>query len=231
MSIRSITPRTSCSAPIGISVATTCSPKAAFSESSVAKKSARSRSSMLTKTSRASPSSSARCQSRSVLTSTPPTALTTTTQESAARSAAAASATKLGSPGVSIRLISRSSCSKQETQALIERPAPALVGLVVGDRRPVLDAAQPVDRPRLEQHRLVQARLPAPPVPDQGDVADPIRRLVRHGTTLHPRRGPRHPFRRSTTAPAWSMPGSAGEAWGGGAGESRGAASLSAVSR
>ena len=36
MSTRSITPRTSCSAPIGISVATTCGPKAALSESSVA---------------------------------------------------------------------------------------------------------------------------------------------------------------------------------------------------
>jgi hypothetical protein len=79
-------------------------------------------SSMLTKTRRARPSSSARCQSRSVCTSTPATPLTTTTAESAARSAAAASATKLGSPGVSIRLISRSACPKQETQALIERP-------------------------------------------------------------------------------------------------------------
>ena len=36
MSIRSITPRISCSEPIGISVATTCGPKAAFSDSSAA---------------------------------------------------------------------------------------------------------------------------------------------------------------------------------------------------
>ena len=120
MSIRSITPRTSCSAPIGISVATTCGPKASFSESSARKKSARSRSSMLTKTSRASPSASARRQSRSVWTSTPITPLTTTTAASATRSAAVASATKLGSPGVSIRLISRPPCSKQATAAPID---------------------------------------------------------------------------------------------------------------
>ena len=41
-------PRTSCSEPIGISVATTWGPKAPFSDSSVRKKSARSRSSMFT---------------------------------------------------------------------------------------------------------------------------------------------------------------------------------------
>ena len=48
MSTRSITPRVLCSEPIGISVATTCGPKAALSDSSVRKKSARSRSSMFT---------------------------------------------------------------------------------------------------------------------------------------------------------------------------------------
>ena len=64
MSTRSMTPRTSCSEPIGISVATTCGPKAAFSDSSVRKKSARSRSSMFTKTMRARSSSSARCHRR-----------------------------------------------------------------------------------------------------------------------------------------------------------------------
>ena len=48
MSIRSITPSSSCAAPIGISVATTWGPNAAFSDSSAAKKSARSRSSMFT---------------------------------------------------------------------------------------------------------------------------------------------------------------------------------------
>ena len=109
MSTRSITPRTSCSGPIGISVATTCGPKDSLSGSSVRKKSARSRSSMFTKISRDSPSSSARCQSRSVLTSTPITPFTTNTAPSHTRRAAIASAMNLGSPGVSIRLILRSS--------------------------------------------------------------------------------------------------------------------------
>ncbi len=113
MSTRSMTPRTSCSAPIGISVATTCGPNDSLSDSSVRKKSARSRSSMFTKISRDSPSSSARAQSRSVLTSTPITAFTTKTAPSQTRSAASASATKLGSPGVSIRLILRPSHSNE----------------------------------------------------------------------------------------------------------------------
>jgi hypothetical protein len=120
MSIRSTIPRTSCSEPIGISVATTCWPKAALSDSSARKKSARSRSSMLTKTSRGSPSSSARLQSRSVWTSTPITALTTTTAASTTRSAPSASATKLGSPGVSIMFTLRPSCSNEVTAAPID---------------------------------------------------------------------------------------------------------------
>ena len=120
MSIRSITPRTSCSEPIGISVATTCGPNAAFRESSVRKKSARSRSSMFTKIRRESPSSAARFHRRSVCTSTPVTAFTTTTTESTTRIAARASATKLGSPGVSIRLILRSWKSIEATAASID---------------------------------------------------------------------------------------------------------------
>jgi hypothetical protein len=108
MSTRSITPRTSCSAPIGISVATTCGPKLAFSASSVRKKSARSRSSMLTNSIRARSSSAARCHRRAVVTSRPMTALTTKIADSHTRRAPSASATKLGSPGVSIRLILRS---------------------------------------------------------------------------------------------------------------------------
>src|SRR4051794_20539999 len=111
MSIRSITPRTSCSRPIGISVATAWGPKLSLIWSSVRKKSARSRSSMFTKTSRESPSSAARVQSRSVLTSTPITPLITNTADSQTRSAARASATNDGSPGVSIRLTLRPSHS------------------------------------------------------------------------------------------------------------------------
>ena len=109
MSIRSITPRSSCSAPIGISVATACGPKLSLSCSSVRKKSARSRSSMFTKISRERPSSLARSHSRSVFTSTPITPFTTNTALSHTRSAAIASATNDGSPGVSIRLTLRSS--------------------------------------------------------------------------------------------------------------------------
>ena len=109
MSTRSITPRTSCSEPIGISVATACGPNDALSESRARKKSARSRSSMFTKISRASPSSLARSHRRIVPTSTPMTAFTTNTAPSHTVSADSASATKLGSPGVSIRLILRSS--------------------------------------------------------------------------------------------------------------------------
>ncbi len=120
MSTRSITPSSSCSDPIGISVATTCWPKACLSDSRLRKKSARSRSSMFTKMSRESPSSSARCQSRSVATSTPITPFTTNTAPSQTRSAASASATKLGSPGVSTRLILRSSQRNDERLAEID---------------------------------------------------------------------------------------------------------------
>ena len=116
MSTRSITPRTSCSEPIGISVATTCWPNADLSDSSVRKKSARSRSSMFTNTSRARSSSAARCHSLVVCTSTPITALTTNTADSLTRRAPSASATKLESPGVSIRLTFLS-CHSNEARA------------------------------------------------------------------------------------------------------------------
>src|SRR5215207_4902971 len=120
MSIRSITPWSSCSRPIGISVATTCWPKACFTESSARKKSARSRSSMFTNRMRASPSSEARSQRRLVVTSAPITPLITNTAPSHTRSAHSASATKLGSPGVSIRLILRSSQRNEEKLAEID---------------------------------------------------------------------------------------------------------------
>src|SRR5215210_4469350 len=120
MSMRSTTPWSSCSRPIGISVATTCWPKACFSESSARKKSARSRSSMFTNRMRARPSSDARSQSRLVVTSAPMTPFTTNTAPSTTRSAASASAMKLGSPGVSIRLILRSSQWKEERLAEID---------------------------------------------------------------------------------------------------------------
>ncbi len=65
----------------------------------------------------------------------------------------------------------------------VDRHRPLLlVGLVVGDGRAVGHRAEPVDRAGLEQHRLVQARLAAAPVPDQGDIANPVCGLVRHAT-------------------------------------------------
>ena len=120
MSTRSITPETSCSEPIGISVATTCGPKAALRLSRLRKKSARSRSSMLTKISRARSSSAARCQRRWVWTSTPITALMTNTADSHTRRAPSASAMKLESPGVSIRLTLRSCQWNEESAAEID---------------------------------------------------------------------------------------------------------------
>ncbi len=55
-------------------------------------------------------------------TSTPITALTTTTAASTTRRPASVSATKLGSPGVSIRLILRSPYSNEATLAPIDIP-------------------------------------------------------------------------------------------------------------
>src|SRR5215217_742322 len=122
MSTRSMMPRMSCSEPIGISVATTCGPKAAFRDSRVRKKSARSRSSMFTYTSRATPSSWARCHRRWVPTSTPMTALTTNTADSDTRSAPRASAMKDGSPGVSIRFTLTSRQLNEASDAEIDIP-------------------------------------------------------------------------------------------------------------
>src|SRR3954469_23384260 len=120
MSIRSIRPSSSCSLPIGISVATTCWPNACLSDSRLRKKSARSRSSMFTNRTRARPRSETRSQSRLVLTSAPMTPLTTNTALSQTRSAQSASATKLGSPGVSIRLTLRSSQRNEDRLAEID---------------------------------------------------------------------------------------------------------------
>src|SRR5215208_2917502 len=120
MSIRSIRPSSSCSTPIGISVATTCWPKACLSDSRLRKKSARSRSSMFTNRMRDRPRSDARSQSRLVVTSTPITPFTTNTAPSQTRRAQSASATKLGSPGVSIKLILRSPQRKELSPAEID---------------------------------------------------------------------------------------------------------------
>ena len=75
---------------------------------------------MFTKRMRARPSSEARSQRRLVVTSAPITPFTTNTALSTTRSAASASAMKLGSPGVSIRLILRSSQRNEERLAEID---------------------------------------------------------------------------------------------------------------
>ena len=73
-----------------------------------------------------------------------------------------------------------------------------LVGLVIGDRGAVGDRSEPVRRTGLEQHRLVQARLAAAPVPDQGDIANPVCGLMRHAWEPTPAAEPT-----STALPPW----------------------------
>src|SRR5581483_8485006 len=97
-------------------MATQRSESCARTASSTRKKSARSRSSMFTNTTRDNSYSSARFQTRLVLTSTPITALTTTSAPSTTRSAAYVSAWKPASPGQSTRLILRS-CQSMWTSA------------------------------------------------------------------------------------------------------------------
>ena len=114
---RSTIPVSSCSLPIGSWIATQRSESCCRAASSTRKKSARSRSSMFTKRTRESSCSSARCQTREVLTSTPITPLRTTTTPSTTRSAANVSAWKPASPGVSTRLILRSFHSRWQSDA------------------------------------------------------------------------------------------------------------------
>jgi hypothetical protein len=77
---------------------------------------------MFTNSIRARSSSAARAHSRAVETSTPITALTTNTADSHTRNAPSAYATKLGSPGVSNRLILRCSHSNELSAAEIDIP-------------------------------------------------------------------------------------------------------------
>ena len=55
-----------------------------------------------------------------------------------------------------------------------------LVLVPVGDRRPLLDDAQPVRRARLEEHRLDERGLSCAAVTDHGDVADLSGLYCRH---------------------------------------------------
>ena len=175
MSTRSTTPRISCSEPIGISVATTWGPKAAFSDSRVRKKSARSRSSMLTKSIRARSSSSARCHRRIALTSAPMTALITKMADSQTRRAPSESATKLGSPGVSMRLILRSSHSNELSDALIDIWRACSSGSESEAVVPSRTVPSRLMAPAWIQQRLVDRGLPAAAMADEGDVPDAVR--------------------------------------------------------
>ena len=181
MSIRSMTPRVSCSEPIGISVATTWLPKALLSDSRARKKSARSRSSMLTKTSRASPSRSARFQRRSVWTSTPITRVDHDNRgvDHAQRGDGVGDeawiARRVDQVDLAAVVLERGDRGADRHLALL------LVGFVVGGGRPVVGPPEAVDDPGLEQERLVERRLPGAAVADQGDVANPVGGLVSHG--------------------------------------------------
>ena len=117
---RSTIPLTSCSTPIGRWTATQRVENVFRSCSSTRKKSARSRSSMFTKRTRARPSSSDLAHTRLVCTSTPMTAETTISVPSTTRSAEIVSPWKLGSPGVSIRLIFRPCHSRWHRAAEID---------------------------------------------------------------------------------------------------------------
>jgi hypothetical protein len=69
----------------------------------------------------------------------------------------------------------------------------SLVRIRVRRRGPVRDPPETVDRPGLEEERLVQRRLPAATVADQGDVADPIRGLGHARDSSRGKRGGRRP--------------------------------------
>ena len=61
------------------------------------------------------------------------------------------------------------------------QPALDLLGVEIGGRRAVLDAALAGDGPGAEEQRLRQRGLPGSAVPDEGDVADLGRREALHG--------------------------------------------------
>ena len=181
-------PRTSCSEPIGISVATTCGPKASLSESSVRKKSARSRSSMFTNTRRARPALVGPLPQPVGRDLDAHHAVDDEHRALAdARARRAASATKLGSPG-RVDQVELAILVLERRQAGRDRHLPLLlVGLGVGDRGAVGDGPEPVDDPGLEQQGLVQRRLARAPVPDDRDVPDALWRPCEPSAASSPR--------------------------------------------
>ena len=127
---------------------------------------------MFTKTTRESSSSSARSQTREVLTSTPITPETTTSAPSTTRSDATVSAWKPESPGVSIRFSLRSCHSTVAERRGDRHRATLLVLFQVRDRVARVDRPEPVRLSRLEEHRLDERGLARSTVADDGDVAD-----------------------------------------------------------
>ena len=107
-------------------------------------------------------------------TSTPITALTTKTRRLDDAQRAERVGHEAGSPGVSIRLILRSSQSNEASAAQIDISRSCSS---VSESETVVPSATVPSRliaPGLEQQRLEQRRLPAAAVADQGDVADPV---------------------------------------------------------
>ena len=100
------------------------------------------------------------------------TPLTVTSAPSTTWSAAIASPWKLGSPGVSMRLILRLLPLEVAERVRDRHLALLLVLVPVGDRGALLDDAEPVRRAGLEEHRLDERRLACAAVTDDGDVAD-----------------------------------------------------------
>ena len=169
-----MTPRTSCSVPIGISVATTCWPKADFSVSRVRKKSARSRSSMFTKTMRARSSSAARCHRRAVVDLDAHHGV----DDEDGRLAHAQGAERVGDEAglaggveeVDLAVVPLERAQRRADRHL----ARLLVGVAVGGRGALGDRPEPVEHAGLVEQGLVQRGLAAAAVADECHVADAI---------------------------------------------------------
>ena len=73
---------------------------------------------------------------------------------------------------MSSRLTFRSCQGTCVSDIAIESWRLVLVLVGVGDGRPRLDGAEPVDGAGLEEERLDERRLPSPAVSDDGDVTD-----------------------------------------------------------
>ena len=127
---------------------------------------------MLTKTTRESSSSSARVQTRDVLTSTPITPESTTSAPSTTRRLGDGVGLEAGVAG-RVDQVELAALPVEVRERRGQRHLAAVLVLVpVGDRRAGLDRAEPVRRLGLEEQRLDERRLARPAVADDGDVAD-----------------------------------------------------------